>query len=226
MIQYGKRCGMNQIFEKIINELHEKISESAFEKNKISDFCFEFKNSEVCYTVEYKAPCLVLSKNGEKLCEWLLNENSSKKYIGEIVSDFSDTIGKKKLVSPAKRLEKNIQKEVTIDKMAEKLMHFFPNFRESYNSTQKISEKISFFGDKIIPEINKMISKNKDENKVERMLSNLCNDYVFGDLNTRCVITMLFFRGINGKENRKKARRFLPNYMKKTWDATLRMKNT
>lgn len=196
-----------------------------FEKNKISDFNFEFKNGAVCYAVEYTAPCVVLKKEGSKLCEWLLDENSSNKYIEDIVSDFSNVIIDKRPEIQKKEAKVNDQKEVSVDKMADKLMHFFPDLRGKYQTLEKISEKIYFFSNSILPEINKMVVKTKEENRIERMFKNLCNDYVFGDLQTRCIITMLFFRGIEGKESRKKIRSLLPNYIKKTWDATLRVKN-
>ena len=178
---------MKQIFEKFIENLFDKIIDNNFEKIKISDFNFEFKNENICYDIKYISPCVILEKNNNKICEWLLNENSSKKYTENILDDFSNIINNKKF-------------------------------------EKEISEKISFFNSKIMPEINKMIHKTKDDNKIERMFKNLCNDYVFGDSQTRCIITMLFFRGIESKESRKKIRNLLPNYMKKTWDATLRIK--
>ncbi len=215
---------MKEIFEKLIKNLYLKIMYANFEKTKISDFNFEFKNEAVCYTVEYVSPCVSLKKGGNKLCEWLLDENASNKYIEDIISDFSNVIINKKPEIQKREAKVNDQKEISIDKMADKLLHFFPDLRAKYDPIEKISEKISFFSSNILPEINKMITKKKEENKIERMFKNLCNDYVFGDLQTRCMITMLFFRGIEGKESRKKIRHLLPNYIKKTWDATLRVK--
>lgn len=215
---------MKQIFEKFIENLFDKIIDNNFEKIKISDFNFEFKNENICYNIKYISPCVILEKNNNKICEWLLNENSSKKYTENILDDFSNIINNKKFEKEIKIISNQSQKEINIDKMADKLLHFFPDFRENYALLEKISEKISFFNSKIMPEINKMIHKTKDDNKIERMFKNLCNDYVFGDSQTRCIITMLFFRGIESKESRKKIRNLLPNYMKKTWDATLRIK--
>lgn len=216
---------MKKIFEKLIENLYCKIMHANFEKNKISNFNFEFKNESVCYTIEYTAPCVVLKKNDNKLCEWFLDENASNKYIEDIVFDFSNVIIDRKPEIQKKEVKVNDQKKISVDKMADKLMHFFPDLREKYELLEKISEKISFFSINILPEINKMVTKKKEENKIERMFKNLCSDYVFGDLQTRCIITMLFFRGIEGKESRKKIRSLLPHYIKKTWDATLRVKH-
>ncbi|MBO6126844.1 MAG: hypothetical protein J6P21_02445 [Clostridia bacterium] len=216
---------MKQLFEKFIENFYVRVTESNLEKIKISDFCFEFKNKEVCYAIKYVSPCIILETNNNKVCEWLLDKDASKKYLEDVLEDFVNIILKKK-PECAKKEMKIIkdQKETNVNKMADKLLHFFPNFRENYFLLEKISEKISFFNNKIMPEINNMICRTKDDNKTERMFKNLCDDYVFGDSQTRCIVTMLFFRGIKNKKSRKKIRNLLPNYMKKTWDATLRVK--
>ena len=216
---------MRQLFEKFIENFCSRITESNLEKTKISDFCFEFKNKEVCYVIRYVSPCVILEKNDNKICEWLLDGNSSKKYLEDVLEDFVNIILKKKNEFAKKEIKIiKDQKEVSIDKMADKLLHFFPNFKENYFLLKKISEKISFFNNKIMPEINKMICRTKYDNKIERVFKNLCDDYVFGDSQTRCIITMLFFRGIKNKKSRRKIRNLLPSYMKKIWDATLRVK--
>lgn len=216
---------MKRLFEKFIESFYDRITESNLEKMKISDFCFEFKNNEVCYIIKYISPCIILEKNNNKICEWLLDENSSRKYLEDILEDFVNIILNKKPKFTKKETKIiSDQKEISVDKMADKLLHFFPNCREDYFLLEKISEKISFFNNKIMPEINKMICRTKDDNKTERMFKNLCDDYIFGDSQTRCIITMLFFRGVKNKKSRKKIRNLLPSYMKKTWDATLRVK--
>ena len=66
--------------------------------------------------------------------------------------------------------------------------------------------------------------QTKSDNKTERLIKHLCNSYIFGDENTKCVVSMLFFNGINGENERQKVRKMVPFYLKKTLDASWKIR--
>lgn len=216
---------MKEILNKLVDDLLKKIGEEKYEKKLISDFEFEIRDDSECYSIKYNSEVVCLEKEDHKISEWRLNQNSINKDLDDIVNDFANTISPKKIENKfiqdrPKRID---QKEVDFDKMASRVLQFFPNERETFDKNSSLREKIRFLKDKILPQINKMISRTKDDKKIERMFNNLCNDYAFGDEQARCVITMLIFNGVTDKECRAKIKSILPNYMKKTWDASWRV---
>lgn len=221
---------MKELFKKFIDSLSQKLENENFVVNYVSDFSCEFKNDVNRYDVKYISPCLILEKNEKSICEWFFNEQSVSKDIESISSDFASSILEKNISNKKFKedeVSKHGDKKIDFNKMINKVLQFFPDLRnefEQFDSEITLREKIFFTKKKVLPQMNRMIGRTKDENKVNRMFNNLCNDYVFGDDQVRCIVTMLFFNGIEGKTNRAKVRSLLPDYMKKTWDASWRAK--
>ena len=212
----------------------ENIKEENFESYEVSDFCSELKSGSKEFAVRYVSPCLVLEKSGKKVCEWFFNEKTTKKGTHEIIKDFSNIILDKKsadvnIKNEDATLTDKTQDCVNFDKMLHKVLQFFPNLRESYdtefNDNSSMCKKINFIKEFVVPDILKMISRTRDDNRLERLFSNLCDDYVFGDETCRCVVTMLFFNSITEPDARKKVKEYIPKYMLKAWNASWRMRN-
>ena len=221
---------MKEMIDKFIENLSSRVESNNYKIDNISDFCYEIKNDSNTYTLKYEPPCIFLEKSGKRLCEWMFEENSTNKYIDGILDDFSDIINEKKKIK-----DSNISKEkkenddlVKFDDMISRILQFMPDvkdiFYRTFSENSKLSDKIKFLRDEIVPQLNKMISRSRNYKKLERLFYNLSKDYVFGDEDTRCVITMIIFNGIVDNKSREKVRLLLPAYMQKTWMASWRVK--
>lgn len=227
---------MKDIFKKVLDELTDKIKEENFECFKVSEFCCELKNNSKEFTVKYISPCLILEKSNKRISEWFFSEKTTNKDINEIVKDFSGMILAKKearVVSGTENVKitnetDDSQKCVNFEKMLHKVLQFFPKLKEDYDAKfdhdSSLCKKINFIRDFVIPEILKMINRTRDDNRLERMFLNLCDDYVFGDETTKCIITMLFFNSISNESARRKIREYIPKYMIKVWDASWKIR--
>ena len=221
---------MNEIFNKLIDEFEQKINGNDFSKNQISDGEVEFSKGEVCFKISYLDSNVVLSSSDKKLCEWHLNDSSTNKDISEIVDEFCElVIGKKSKKVVSKKLGSDIpsNETITFDKMIEKVLQFFPDQRDEYVknlSTSTIKDKVLFIKNNVIPQISDMVKKAKCDNRTDRLFNHLSNSYVFGDDNTKCIITMMFFNSITGNDERKKVRSMLPYYLRKIWDFSWKFK--
>ena len=219
---------MKEIFDKFIENLSSKIENSNFEINNVSDFCYEIKNNSNTYIIKYESPCIFLEKSEKKICEWMLNENSTNKDINCILDDFSDIINEKKKIKTVSKEEKKTDDLIKFDDMVSKILQFMPDikdmFYQRFSETSKLSDKIKFLKNEVVSQLNKMISRSRDDKKLERLFYNLSKDYVFGDENTRCIITMIIFNGITDEKLREKVQSILPAYMQKTWVASWRVR--
>ena len=216
---------MNNSFEKLVSDLEKKVS-SNFSLRKISDNEFEFKSSTFLFKILWQnSSVILLSDEKNKLCEWSLEENATNKDISSISNDFCEfMIGRKeRKIDKNKNEDENSDEisDITFDEMVEKVLQFFPDERSKYESQIKdlnIKDKVLFLRDNVIGKIDDMSKKSKQDNRTERLFKHLGNSYVFGDKTTKCVVSMLFFNGITGAEERKKVRKVLPFYLRKTWD--------
>jgi len=218
---------MVEKFKDFANMLYEKIKVSEFKLDYVSDFCCELENDSTKYIIKYDSPCIILENSGKKISEWMFNSDTSNKDAELILDDFCNYIaGKKQKKFKAEKKDGNSSDEVNFDSMVSRVLQFFPEERDQYSNnfsdSSKISEKISFIKEKIIPQINNMVNRSRDDKRLVRLFSNLCKDYAFGDDDTKCVVSMLFFNGIEGKQSRSKVKDMLPMYMKKTWIASER----
>lgn len=220
---------MVEKFKNFINMLHEKIKTSEFKLNLISDFCCELENDSTKYNIKYESPCIILEDSDKKISEWMFNNDTSSKDTELILDDFCNyMVGRKQKKFKTEKKDENSSDKVNFDSMISKVLQFFPEERDQYSKnfsdSSKISEKINFIKEKIIPQINNMVNRSRDDKRLVRLFSNLCKDYAFGDDDTKCVVSMLFFNGIEGKQSRMKVKDMLPMYMKKTWIASERYK--
>lgn len=220
---------MIEKFKDFTNKLYERVKISEFKLNYISDFCCELENDSTKYTIKYESPCIIIENSNKKISEWMFNDNISNKDIDLILDDFGGYIvGKKeKRIKDEKKDEVNSD-IVNLESMILRVLQFFPEEREQYSrcfsDSSKISEKINFIKEKVIPQINNMVNRSRDDKRLVRLFSNLCKDYAFGDDDTKCVVSMLFFNGIEGKKSRLKVKDMIPMYMKKTWISSERYK--
>ncbi len=218
---------MNSSFEKLISDLEKKTS-SNFSAKKISDDEFDFVSSTSLFKIVWKNSNVILfSDEKKKLCEWSLENEATNKDISLISDDFCEfMIGKKekKIDKKNSRNESNEEfSDVSFDKMVEKVLQFFPEERAKYEENVKnltIKDKVLFLRDNVVGKIDSMSKKPKQDNRTERLFRHLGNSYVFGDKTTKCVVSMLFFNGVKGTEERKKIRKMLPFYLRRTWDAS------
>lgn len=218
---------MNISFEKLISDLEKKTS-SNFSVKKISDSEFDFVSSSSLFKIVWQNSNVILfSDEKKKLCEWSLEENSTNKDISLISDDFCEFMIGKKEYKVDKRNNSNEDNEefsdISFDKIVEKVLQFFPDERAKYEEEVKnldIKNKILFLRDNVVDKIDDMSKKSKQDNRTERLFKHLANSYIFGDKNTKCVVSMLFFNGVKGVEERKKIRKMLPFYLRRTWDAS------
>lgn len=220
---------MIEKFKNFTNKLYEKIEIFGFKLNYISDLCCEFENNSIKYIVRYESPCIILENSDKKISEWMFNNEISNKDESLILDDFySYIVGKKKKKIRNEKKDEPASNVVNSDSMISRVLQFFPEEREQYSKcfsdSSGISEKISFIKEKIIPQINNMVNRSRDDKRLLRLFSNLCKDYAFGDSDTKCIVSMLFFNGIEGKQARSKVKDMIPMYMKKTWTASERYK--
>lgn len=220
---------MVEKFKDLTNELEKKIESSGFKLTSISDFHCELENESAKYAIKYESPCIILENSDKKISEWMFNSDTPNKDIDLILDDFcSYIIGRKqRKIKSEKKCEVQSDK-VSFESMLSKVLQFFPEERDQYSKNfsdlSKMSEKINFIKEKLIPQINNMVNRSRDDKRLVRLFSGLSKDYAFGDDDTRCIISMLFFNGIEGKESRLKVKDMLPMYMKKTWIASERYK--
>lgn len=221
---------MDKIFIKLVDEFEQKISGNGFSKNQISDSEVEFSKDETKFIISYLNSTVKLSSGDKKLCEWHLNDSSTNKDVNLIVDEFCEFIlGKKDDKLEEKKQVVELSNEtITFDKMMEKVLTFFPDERDEYVknlSNTSLKDKILFVKNSIIPKIDNMVKKSKCDNRTNRLFNHLADSYVFGDDDTKCIITMLFFNSITGEEERNKVRSMLPYYLKKTWDFSWKFKS-
>ena len=221
---------MKEIFDKFIENLSSRIENNNYEVNNISDFCYEIKNDSNTYIVKYEPPCVFLEKSEKKICEWMLNGNSTSKDMDCILDDFSNIINEKKKIKDSNiaKEEKKVNDLIKFDNMVYKILQFMPDikdvFYQRFSETSKLSDKIKFLKNEVVSQLNKMIGRSRDDKKLERLFYSLSKDYVFGDEDTRCVITMVIFNGITDEKLREKVKFMLPAYMQKTWVASWRVR--
>lgn len=222
---------MKEILDQFIENLSSRIENNNYVVSHISDFCYEIKNDANTYTLKYESPCIFLEKSDKKICEWMLNQNSTTKDINCILDDFSDIINEKKKIKnldSSKEEKKKNDDLIKFDDMISKILQFMPDikdiFYQKFSETSKLSDKINFLKREVVPQLNKMIARSRDDKKLERLFYNLSKDYVFGDDDTRCIITMIIFNGITDEKSREKVKFILPAYMQKTWVASWRVR--
>ena len=221
---------MSDSFNRFIDSLRQKVLNKNFVEKKISDSEFEFSKGDLSFKILWKNSNVILFSSEKKLCEWYLGNDPTNKDISSISDEFCEfMVGKKENKSKIKNSEVvEDTSNVSFDKMVEKVLQFFPEEREIYQndnlSSSTIKEKISFLKNNVIIKMNDMIKKTKSDNKTERLIKHLCNSYIFGDENTKCVVSMLFFNGINGENERQKVKKMVPFYLKKTLDASWKIR--
>lgn len=221
---------MEESLNKLAEDLSGRIEENNYKINKISEFQYEIKNDSNCYFLKYESSCVFLEKSEKRVCEWMLNENTTKKDIECILNDFSDIINEKKKIKDFTKEEGKSESSelVKLDDVIIRILQFMPDikdkFQKKFSESSELSDKIFFLRDEVMPQLNKMINRTRDDKKLERLFYNLSKDYVFGDENTRCVISMIIFNGITDEKSREKVKSILPPYIQKTWVASWRVR--
>jgi ATP-dependent protease Clp ATPase subunit len=215
--------------EKNFNFLAEKFEslakEKKFDKQKISENEFVFNHQEKKIKLKLDNNIVRIFDDSDKiLCEWFLDENSSKKDLEVAAFDFYETIfGKTQPEIKAIKKSKDLN-NTDFFYLIEEMTKIFPEIKLEYekelNNTKKF-RKIKFTREVIMPKISETLEHEKEKSKISKIFKNLCNSYVFGDEDTKCIITMAIFNEIKTPKKQNLSIKFLPNTMKKVWNASL-----
>jgi hypothetical protein len=193
-----------------------------FSWEKPSENEITFTREECKYEIKFEGGVVKLSFGERVLCEWLLGR--SKKDAEMAIADFSEAIlGRKE---KGKILKKPSLTNVDFFFLAEKFCGIFPEIKQNFEHEKlefgKKFRKIRFTRESIVPKIYDLLSKEKEKNKLEKIFKILSNAYVFGDEDTKCIVTMAIFNEIKSAQERELAKQFLPNSIKKVWNASAR----
>ncbi|MDR1240417.1 MAG: hypothetical protein LBK29_00855 [Oscillospiraceae bacterium] len=212
---------MENKFDEFLNKLKLILGNNNFSWELSSESEVFFAKENLKYVVKFENDTVKLIFLEKTLCEWLLSE--SKKDIEAAILDFSELILSKKN-SAVRVPEKSDLKNVDFFIFAEKMCRLFPEIKEEFDNEKhkfgKNFRKIKFSSEFISPKILEILDKGKEKNKLEKIFKVLSSAYVFGDEDTKCIVTMAVLREIKTAENSVK--KVLPGIFRKIWGASAR----
>ena len=165
----------------------------------------------------------------KNVSKWIFDPASdTEKHAEDIGNDFAETVG-----APVRILENTHQRKKKDDDgngdplfFCKRLVAVFPQLKEEikFEETHHTSFRaVTFAKEHLIDKINLLLT-SKDKTNIKKLGSVLSNQYIYGNLDVRSVITIVILNNIN-EENEEILREYLSDDLKKAWLYAKKIKN-
>ncbi len=239
---------INKAFETVENKLFKALQSQDFKKVKAesssdNELVSLFTGNQVAYNlVYYKDKKYMVLRSCDMTDEgpdnewktvstWMFDpETDTLKEAENIGNDFAETVGAgtSKAIANKQARRKKKGEDGNGDPIffVKRLVTVFPELKDEIKYEEENYfpfRAVTFAREKIVPKVNALLSSN-DKKQISKLGEILSNQYSYGNLDVRSVITIVILNGIDERYNESFSET-LSEDLKKAWQCAAKYKN-
>ena len=233
---------INKAFEIVNKKVESALSEQGFTKQNVSgtnsnELAALYTGETTAYSVIYYKDKKHMVMRSCSMTEdgpdnewktvgtWMFDPaTDSEREAESIGNDFAESVSAPKFVQASKQKKKKKNSDDGNGDpvfFSKRLVPVFPELKEEIKTEEESYEQfraVTFTREKIVPKVAALIESG-DDKVIDKLSEILSNQYSYGDIDTRPLITMIILNSITDEEQKEAIGREMSDDLKKAWKA-------